>query len=118
MLGACTAVVGCGLEGLAKPLSSPELLIIGRFLKIKYSIGTSEKIYRRRFVVGVAAGLNCGIVPLYLTEMAPVELRGAAGTAHQIAIGFGDWFGFFLSLPEVSCTGFMGGRCSLRRIDD
>lgn len=50
---------------------------------------------------GMSMGLSSSLAPMYLTEIAPVNLRGAAGTAHQIAVAFGDWFSLFLSLPQI-----------------
>lgn len=39
-----------------------------------------------RFVVGLNAGLNTVLVPLYISEISPVSLRGSLGVFHQMAI--------------------------------
>lgn len=46
-------------------------------------------------------GLTSGLVPLYLIEITPNKYRGTAGTLHQVAVAFSDWFSLLLGLPEV-----------------
>ncbi|CEG38916.1 sugar transporter [Plasmopara halstedii] len=42
-----------------------------------------------RFLVGIASGTATVIVPLYLGELAPPNLRGALGTTYQLAMVLG-----------------------------
>ncbi|KAF1745788.1 hypothetical protein GCK72_022235 [Caenorhabditis remanei] len=70
-------------ELVAKRFSSPEMLIFGRF------------------IYGINMGLSSGLVPMYLMEITPYKYRGPAGTLHQVAVAFSDWFSLLIGLPEV-----------------
>ncbi|RCN29736.1 MFS transporter, SP family [Ancylostoma caninum] len=76
-------VFGAICELTSKSLRSPELLIVGRF------------------IFGANMGLTSGLVPMYLMEITPVKHRGQAGTLHQVAVAFSDWFSLLIGLPEV-----------------
>lgn len=76
-------VLGALLEYGAKYTSSPEFLIFGRL------------------ILGANMGLTSGLVPMYLMEITPMAYRGAAGTLHQVAVAFSDWFSLLLGMPEV-----------------
>ncbi|XP_015275832.1 PREDICTED: solute carrier family 2, facilitated glucose transporter member 4 isoform X1 [Gekko japonicus] len=62
------AFVGGALMGLAQVGKSYEMMILGRFL------------------IGVFSGFASGLVPMYVGEISPTNLRGALGTLHQLAI--------------------------------
>lgn len=47
------------LEGASKSLGSYEMIIIGRLL------------------LGINSGINAAITPMYLMEIAPINLRGS-----------------------------------------
>lgn len=76
-------VIGALLEYIAKPLASPEILVIGRI------------------ILGLNMGLTSGLVPMYLMEITPTKYRGSAGTCHMVAVAFSDWFSMLMALPEV-----------------
>ncbi|XP_038047454.1 solute carrier family 2, facilitated glucose transporter member 5-like isoform X2 [Patiria miniata] len=64
-----------------------------------------ELVMLARIVIGFMVGCSITIVPLYLAEIAPVNLRGAIGTCHQLAITIGillsQAFGLFvLNKPD------------------
>uniref|UniRef100_A0A915EU00 Major facilitator superfamily (MFS) profile domain-containing protein n=1 Tax=Ditylenchus dipsaci TaxID=166011 RepID=A0A915EU00_9BILA len=76
-------VLAALLEYFSKYAESPEFLILGRLL------------------LGANMGLTSGLVPMYLLEISPTSFRGTAGTFHQVAVAFSDWFSLLLGLPEV-----------------
>jgi len=51
-----------------------------------------------RLLVGFTAGLNTVVAPLYLSEIAPVNLRGGIGVLNQLAVTSG----IFLSQVSFS----------------
>lgn len=71
LVNATLGVLGAILMGFSKLADSVEMIIIGRFI----------------------IGINCGFAttasPTYVSEVAPVRLRGAFGTVNQLAVAFG-----------------------------
>uniref|UniRef100_G3VH94 Solute carrier family 2, facilitated glucose transporter member 5 n=2 Tax=Sarcophilus harrisii TaxID=9305 RepID=G3VH94_SARHA len=51
--------------------------------------GSYEMIILSRIVVGICAGLSSNVVPMYLGELAPKNLRGAIGVVPQLFITIG-----------------------------
>jgi len=78
-----TGLVGGIIMAISKPTSSWEVLLVGRL------------------VVGLTAGLNTVLVPMYVSEIAPVELRGGLGVFNQLAVTSGIFMGQILGLSEV-----------------
>lgn len=73
-------------EGSAKAAKSYEMIIIGRFL------------------IGINAGLNAGLAPMYLAEISPVHLRGAVGTVYQLVITISILVSQILGLEQILGT--------------
>ncbi|VDK62212.1 unnamed protein product [Cylicostephanus goldi] len=61
------AFIAAALMGLAKPLGVYPMMILGRFF------------------IGLYCGLTC-IVPMYLAETSPMNLRGMLGSLHQFIV--------------------------------
>ncbi|CAH1775421.1 unnamed protein product [Owenia fusiformis] len=51
--------------------------------------GSFVMVILARFIVGFACGCGSGLVPMYLTEIAPLKIRGAMGVLHQLALTTG-----------------------------
>lgn len=97
-------VAGAVLVFIAPYVNSPECVIISRFL------------------YGIQGGMSCGLIPTYLSEISPAQLRGATGVVHQLCLtvgiliaqtlGFRQLLGIaslwhiLLALPLVPC--FLG----------
>merc|ERR1719384_1320297 len=63
------------------------LMLLGGLLMLGSKYAESfEMLIAGRFFIGVNAGINAGISPMYLTEISPVALRGAVGTVYQLII--------------------------------
>lgn len=71
LLNNITGIVGAGFMGFSKISRSVELLIIGRL------------------IIGFNCGLNTALVPMYLSEIAPLTLRGGLGTVNQLGVTIG-----------------------------
>ena len=54
-----------------------------------------------RLGIGIACGLFTGLVPLYITEVAPVHLRGGLGTFNQLAVTSGILLRFGLYPSKI-----------------
>ena len=64
-------IISAVLNTIAKFVRSYETLIAGRFM------------------TGIFSGLFSGVLPLYLLEIAPINLRGIAGTMGQLNLVIG-----------------------------
>ncbi|XP_077998774.1 solute carrier family 2, facilitated glucose transporter member 3-like [Glandiceps talaboti] len=77
-----------------------------------------ELLIMGRIIIGFSAGISITIVPLFLAEITPKNLRGAVGVNHQLAITIGiliaQCLGFFVLNSSdnwpilLSLTGIIG----------
>lgn len=89
--GAYVVSAGCNVAGAvmfyaAEPAGSVEMLLAGRML------------------VGIAAGLITSTVPMYLTELAPLRLRGGMGVLCPLGVTFGVLVAQVAGLREILGT--------------
>lgn len=78
--------IAAAFMGFSKLCKSYEMLIFGRFF------------------IGLNSGLNAGLAPMYLTEIAPLHLRGAVGTIYQLVVTISILVSQVLGLPEILGT--------------
>ncbi|CAM5105653.1 unnamed protein product [Natator depressus] len=62
---------------------------------------TFEVIILSRIIVGICAGLSSNVVPMYLGEMSPKNLRGAVGVMPQLFITIGILVAQILGLTNI-----------------
>lgn len=86
LLNNVLVVITVLFEGFAKSCSSYEMLIAGRFF------------------IGINAGLNAGLAPMYLAEISPIHLRGAVGTVYQLIITISILVAQILGLESILGT--------------
>ena len=83
------SIFGAILMGCSKSAGSFEMLMIGRLF------------------IGLSCGLFTGLSPLYVAEIAPINIRGAMGTVNQLAVTSGILTSMVLGQEKV-----IGGRDS------
>ena len=83
LLSQAMGALGGVIMAVSRPLMAWEVLLVGRL------------------VVGLCAGLNTVLVPTYVSEIAPVNLRGGLGVFNQLAVTMGIFLGQVLGLGEV-----------------
>ena len=71
ILSQLMGLVGGVTMAISRPTMAWEVLLVGRL------------------VVGLTAGLNTVLVPVYVSEIAPLHLRGALGVFNQLAVTSG-----------------------------
>lgn len=84
------------------------IVIITACLNIisKY-VSSIETLLAGRFLSGIYSGLFCGVVPLYLSEIAPVNLRGLAGTLNQLFLVVGILMSNIAGLKQIFGTEYL-----------
>ncbi|XP_012169380.1 solute carrier family 2, facilitated glucose transporter member 3 isoform X2 [Bombus terrestris] len=85
-VGNIFGIIGAAMFFLIRKLNSIEILLAGRL------------------VVGLSGGFATSIVPMYMSEIAPLRLRGAVGVICQLGITCGVFLGQIAGLDTVLGT--------------
>lgn len=83
LLNNILGILGGAFMGLSKPCNSYEMLIVGRL------------------IIGLNCGLNSGLCPMYITELAPIKIRGSIGTLFQLGVTFSIMLSQILGLTDI-----------------
>ncbi|KAF9876565.1 hypothetical protein CkaCkLH20_05973 [Colletotrichum karsti] len=86
-------------------LIATAVFILGVIVQITSISGGHESILGGRFITGMGVGSLSMIVPLYNSECAPPEVRGALVALQQLAITFGIMISFWI---DYGCN-YIGG---------
>ncbi|XP_063703005.1 glucose transporter type 1 isoform X2 [Culicoides brevitarsis] len=86
LLNNVLGITGACLMGFTKMFHSYEMLFLGRF------------------IIGVNCGLNTSLVPMYISEIAPLNLRGGLGTVNQLAVTIGLLLSQVLGIEQILGT--------------
>lgn len=81
------------------------VFVIGVVIQATAQSGGADVILAGRFVTGMGVGSLAMIVPIYNSEVAPPEVRGALVALQQLAITFGIMISFWIDYG----TNFIGG---------
>jgi len=63
-------------------------------------------LFASRCVIGLEAGICTAVVPSYLSEISPPELRGLFGACFQLAVGVGIFFAQLVAVPLTTADGW------------
>ncbi|KAK2530572.1 hypothetical protein Q9233_006133 [Columba guinea] len=77
------------------------VLLASSFVGFSRELGSPEMVIFGRSIMGLHSGICLSVVPLYLGEIAPKNLRGFLGLVPSIFICLGVFFAQVLSLPEL-----------------
>uniref|UniRef100_A0A8D0DE84 Solute carrier family 2, facilitated glucose transporter member 5 n=1 Tax=Sander lucioperca TaxID=283035 RepID=A0A8D0DE84_SANLU len=77
------------------------VFIAGSFMGFSRICGSPEMVIIGRFISGIHSGISLSVVPMYLGEIAPKNLRGFLGLVPSIFIGTGVFAAQILGLHEL-----------------
>ena len=104
LLGCAAATQLCLLFGRKTVLLLNNIFVV--FSSLLFLFGASwDAFFGARVLIGIAAGIATGVVPLYLSEICPSSTRAAVGTAHQLGIASGLLLSQVLTSPELCPLG-------------
>ncbi|CAH1799335.1 unnamed protein product [Owenia fusiformis] len=106
MIGGFAAGYLCNGFGRKRTMLANILLniVAGVMAVLSKYFGGYELLIAGRFMMGINCGISTGVAPLYLSEIAPTNLRGTSGTINQFAIVVGILVAQVLGLKQILGT--------------
>ena len=83
-------------------LANNIIILIGALLE--FFAAHPYMLITGRFVVGINCGVNTVLAPMYITELAPISIRGKVGVLHQLAVTIALLVSQVLGISKVSPT--------------
>lgn len=77
-------------------LVAVSVFVVGVIIQVTSIVGGHNSILAGRFITGMGVGSLAMIVPIYNSEVAPPEVRGALVALQQLAICFGIMISFWI----------------------
>jgi SP family sugar:H+ symporter-like MFS transporter len=102
------AMIGAGVSGrLADRLGRRRLIMIAAVIFTLGALAAAAApnpglLVAARFVIGLAVGSAALVVPLYLSEIAPTEIRGAISSLNQLMIVAGILIAYLVNAALAS----------------
>ncbi|XP_073411902.1 solute carrier family 2, facilitated glucose transporter member 9-like isoform X2 [Dendrobates tinctorius] len=81
--------------------SSPLVFTAGALMGFSRIAGSPEMVILGRFITGIHSGISLSVVPMYLGEISPKNLRGFLGLMPSLFICLGVFTAQVLGLPEL-----------------
>lgn len=79
-------------------------VIAAVFMSSAKYVGAYPLMMVGRVIIGINAGISSGLVPMYLTEISPINLRGTIGSINQLLVTVAILFSQILGLPQLLGT--------------
>lgn len=98
-----------GNDGLQGALTLACTPFIAGWVAIMFG-NNAAVLFIGRFLTGVGVGIVSNVVPVYIADVAPSELRGTLGSTNQLAVTLGILMVYLLGLGP-SPTGTQSSKC-------
>ena len=76
-------------------------IVGGILMYLMYPTGVYELFFMGRLLVGLYCGISTCLCPMYISEIAPTNIRGALGTINQLAVTIGLLLSQILGFGEI-----------------